>query len=76
MGIQDGRYFCKIVHVFTDPTVYRSFEYIKNLKIFDFLKIFVIPWGNAPPKQSNGGIFLPPFQIEVGGTKEHPPSLG
>ena len=29
-----------------------------------------------PPKKSNGGIFLPPFQIEVGGTKEHPPPLG
>ena len=29
-----------------------------------------------PPKKSNGGIVLPPFQIEVGGTKEQPPPLG
>ena len=41
-----------------------------------FLKLFVIPGGNALPKKSNGGIFLPPFQIEVGGAKEHPPPLG
>ena len=75
MEIQDGRCFCKIGHVFTDPQVYRSFESIKNLQRFDFLKIFVIPGGNAPPKK-NGGIFLPPFQIEVGGTKEHLPPLG
>ena len=75
MTIQDGRYFCKIVYVFTDPQVYRSFESIKDLHRFNFLKIFVIPGGNAPPKKSNGGIFLPPFQIEVGGTKEHPPQL-
>ena len=47
--IQDGRYFCKIVYFFTDPQVYRSFESIKNLQKFDFLKIFVIPGGNAPP---------------------------
>ena len=47
--IQDGRYFCKIVYVFTDPQMYRSFESIKNLQRFDFLKIFVIPGGNAPP---------------------------
>ncbi len=47
--IQDGRYLCKIVYVFTDPQVYRSFESIKNLQRFDFLKIFVIPGGNAPP---------------------------
>ena len=77
MEIQDGRYFCEIVYVFADPQVYRSFESIKNLQRFDFLKIFVIPGGNAPPNKSNGGgIFLPPFQIEVGGTKEHPPPLG
>ena len=29
-----------------------------------------------PPKESNGGIVLPPFQIDVGGTKEQPPPLG
>ena len=76
MEIQDGCYFCKIVYVFTDPQMYRSFESIKNLQRFDFLKLFVIPGGNALPKKSNGGIFLPPFQIEVGGAKEHPPPLG
>ena len=76
MEIQDGRYFCKIVYVFTDSQMYRSFESIKNLQRFDFLKICVIPGGNAPPKQSNGGIVLPPFQIDVGGTKEQPPPLG
>ena len=47
--IQDGRYFCKIVYVFTDPQMYISFESIKNLQRFDFLKICVIPGGNAPP---------------------------
>ena len=47
--IQDGRYFCKIVYVFTDPQMYSSFESIKNLQRFDFLKICVIPGGNAPP---------------------------
>ena len=49
MEIKDGRYFCKMLYVFTDPQVYRSFESIKNLQRFDFLKIFVIPRGNAPP---------------------------
>ena len=29
-----------------------------------------------PPKKSNGGIVLPPFQFDVGGTKEQPPPLG
>ena len=48
----------------------------KMVRRFDFLKIFVIPGGNAPPKKPNGGIVLPPFQIEVGGTKEQPPPLG
>ena len=76
MDIQDGRYFCKIVYVFTHPQMYRSFESIKNLQRFDFLKICVIPGGNAPPKKSNEGIVLPPFQIDVGGTKEQPPPLG
>ena len=47
--IQDGRHLCKIVYVFTDPHMYRSFESIKNLQRFDFLKICVIPGGNAPP---------------------------
>ena len=76
MEIQDGRYFCQIVYVFTDPQMYRSFESIKNLQRFDFFKIFVIPGGNAPPKKSNGDILLPLFQIEVGGAKEHPSPLG
>ncbi len=52
-GNQDGRYFCKIVYVFTDPQMYRSFESINNLQRFDFVKIFAIPGGNAPPKKSN-----------------------
>ena len=74
--IQDGRYFCKIVYVFTDPQMYRSFESIKNLQRFDFFRLFVIPGGNALPKKFNGGIFLPPFQMEVEGAKEHRPPLG
>ena len=36
MEIQDGRYFCKILYVFTDPQMYRSFESINNLQRFDF----------------------------------------
>ena len=75
--IQDGRYFGKIVYVFTVPQMYRSFESIKNLQRFlFFFKLFVIPGRNALSKKSNRGIFLPPFQIEVGGAKEHPPPLG
>ncbi len=75
MEIQDGRYFYKIVYVFTDPQVYKSFESIKNLQRFDFFKVICNSRG-ALPKKSNRGIFLPPFQIEVGGAKEHPPPLG
>ena len=41
--------FCKIVYVFTDPQMYRSFESIQNLQRFNSFKIFVIPGGNAPP---------------------------
>ena len=44
-----------------------------------FLKICVFPGGGGGmrlPKKSNGGIVLPPFQIDVGGTKEQPPPLG
>ena len=41
--------FCKIVYVFSDPQMYISFESIKNLQRFEFLKIFLIPGGNAPP---------------------------
>ena len=37
------------LYVFTDPQMYRSFESINNLQRFDFLKICVIPGGNAPP---------------------------
>ena len=48
MEIQDGRYFCKIVFVIADPLMYRTFESIKNCQRCDFfLKIFVIPGGNA-----------------------------
>ena len=32
--------------------MYRSFESIKNLQRFDFLKIFVILGGNAPPSKN------------------------
>ena len=68
--IQDGRYFSKIVYVITDPQVYRSFESIKHIHRFDFLKIFVIPGGNAPPKNPPGGFFGHPSR-----SKEHPPPL-
>ena len=57
--------------------MYRSFEPIKNLQRFDFFKDMCNSRGEcAPPKKSNGGIVLPPFQIDVGGTKEQPPPLG
>ena len=61
MDIQDGRYFCKKKN-FTGPQMYRSFESIKNLQRFDFLKIFVIPGGEcAPPlKNPTGGLFCHP----------------
>ena len=59
---------------------HRSIDLSNPLRIYRdsifFIKLFVIPGGNALPKKSNRGIFLPPFQIEVGGTKEHPPPLG
>ena len=66
MEIQDGGmftwkfkmaaiFFYKIVYVFTDPQMYRSFEYIKKLQRFNFLKLFVIPGGNALPP--TGGFF-------------------
>ena len=58
--IQDGRYFCKIVYLFTDPQMYRSFESIKNLQRFDFLKICVIPGGMRPLKNPTGGLFCHP----------------
>ena len=51
--------FVKIVYVFIDPQMYRSFESIKNLDSI-FLKLFVIPGGNALPKKSNGGFFCHP----------------
>ncbi len=41
-----------------------------------FFKIFVISGGNAPPTKSSRGILLPPFQIEVGSTKEQLLPLG
>ena len=40
------------------------------------LKIFVIPGEIRPPQNPAEGILLPPFQLEVGGTKEQPPPLG
>ena len=68
--------FCKIVYVIADPQMYRSFESIKNCQRCDFLKIFVIPGGNATPHKFQRGDTSAPFQIEVGGTKEQPPPLG
>ena len=59
---------------FADPQMYTSFESITNLQRFDFLKIYVSPGGMPPPKKIQ--IVLPPFQIEVGATKEQPPPLG
>ena len=53
--IQDGRYFCKIVYVIADPQIYRPFESIKNCQRCDFLKIFVIPGGNATPHKFQRG---------------------
>ena len=41
-----------------------------------FKKIFAIPGGNALPHKIKRGTPTPPFQIEVGGTKEQPPPLG
>ena len=55
MEIQDGRYFCKIVYVIADPQIYRTFESIKNCQRCDFLKIFVIPGGNATPHKFQRG---------------------
>ena len=55
MDIQDGRYFCKIVYVIADPQIYRTFESIKNCQRCDFLKIFVIPGGNATPYKFQRG---------------------
>ena len=55
MDIQDGRYFCKIVYVIADPQMYRTFESIKNCQRCDFLKIFVIPGGNATPHKIQRG---------------------
>ena len=68
------------VKLYTSLPIYRCKDLSNPLRIDRdaiFLKIFVIPGGNAPPPtNSNGGILLPPFQIEVGGTKEQPPPLG
>ena len=55
METQDGRYFCKIVYVIADPQIYRTFESIKNCQRCDFLKIFVIPGGNATPHKFQRG---------------------
>ena len=55
MEIQDGRYFCKIVYIIADPQMYRTFESIKNCQRCDFLKIFVIPGGNATPHKFQRG---------------------
>ena len=41
-----------------------------------FLRYLKFQGGMRPPTNSNGGILLPPFQIEVGGSKEQPPPLG
>ena len=47
--IQDGRYFGKIVYVFTDPMMYRSFESIKNVQRFDFFKVICNSRGECAP---------------------------
>ena len=49
MEIQDGRYFCKIAYVFTDPQMDRSFESSKNLQRFDFLKDMCNSRGECAP---------------------------
>ena len=67
------------VKLYMSLPIHRCIDLSNQLGIYRdsiFLRIFGIPGGNAPPKKSNGGIVLPPFQIEVGGTKEHPPPLG
>ena len=68
-----------IVKLYMSLPIHRCIDLSNPLRIYRdsiFLKLFVIPGGNALPKKSNRGIFLPPFQIGVGGAKEHPPPLG
>ena len=66
------------VKLYMSLPIHRCIDLSNPLRIYRdsiFLKICVIPGGNAPPKKSNGGIVLPPFQIDVGGTKEQPHHL-
>ena len=68
-----------LVKLYMSLPIQRCIDLSNPLRMYRdsiFLKLFVILGGNALPKKSNGGIFLPPFQIEVGGAKEHPPPLG
>ena len=61
------------VKLYTSLPIHRYIDLSNPLRIDRdaiFINIFVIPGGNTPPTNSNGGILLPPFQIEVGGTKE------
>ena len=69
------------VKLYVSLLIYRCIDLSNPLRIdryVIFLKIFVIPgWEYAPPPtKSSRGILLPHFQIEVGGTKEQPPTLG
>ena len=83
--IQDGGMFTLkfkmaaiFVKLYMSLPIHRCIYLSNPLRIYRdsiFLKIFVIPGGMRPPKKSNGGIALPPFQIEVGGTREQPHHL-
>ena len=64
------------VKLYMSLPIHRSIDLSNPLRIYRDSKLFVIPGGNALPKKSDRGIFLPPLQIEVGGAKEHPPPLG
>ena len=68
-----------LVKLYMSLPIHRCIDLSNPLRIDRdsiFFKLFVIPGGNALPKKFNGGIFLPPLQIKVGGAKEHPPPLG
>ena len=86
--IQDGGMFtwkfkmaAIFVKLYMSLPIHRCIDLSNPLRMyrvqrFDFFKVICNSRGNALPKKSNRGIFLPPFQIEVGGAKEHPSPLG